>query len=111
METFKITDVQAAIEVKNAPSKNIDEARKFIGDIEKLSKLQTNCTDLSCYCIVLDMSLSFFNANSVPRLDRDWLAMIPGTWSISGTKPSVPFVEIWFIEPNYLKPCRKFVVI
>jgi hypothetical protein len=106
-ETVFLNDIEVAVEVKNAPSKNKDEARKFAADVAKLAKLQQQRKELVCFSLVIDQSISLPSAGSRRDLVRDWLEMARDLRR-SDTEPARPFVEVWFVDPKELQPRRVF---
>jgi hypothetical protein len=106
-ETVLLSDVEVAIEIKNAPSKNSAEARKFAADVTKLAKLQQQRSELACFGLVIDQSISLPIARSRADLVFDWLDLVRDLRR-HDAEPVPPFVEVWFVDPKELQPRRVF---
>lgn len=109
-ETVLLDDVEVAVEIKNAPSKNKGQALKFVSDVTRLAKLQKQRGELICFSLVIDQSISLPLATSKYADVRDWLAMVPDLHRYD-VEPPRPFVEVWFVDPKSLLPQRVFFAV
>lgn len=106
-ETVQLADLDAVIEVKNAPSANLQQAREFVNDIARLARLQQQNQRLLCYAVVIDQSISLPSAKARKVRPRNWLALVAGLRAHSAT-PDRPFVEVCYVSPADLAPARTF---
>lgn len=106
-ETVLLNDVEVAIEIKNAPSKNSAEARKFAADVAKLHKLQQQRSELTCFGLVIDQSISLPIARSRTDLVVEWFDLVRDLRRYD-SEPAPPYVEVWFVDPKELQPRRVF---
>lgn len=106
-ETLRLEDVDAAIEIKSAPSANATEALKFAKDISKLLSLQEKKPEAHCFLLVIDKSLSLPSARSSRSRPTDWLARARDC-ERHDLEPPVPFVEVWYLDGEPKAPRQAF---
>jgi hypothetical protein len=92
-------DVEAAIEIKAAPSWNRKDRRSFADDIEKLHELRTKAAPhLCCFFVLLDKSLSVPGATSSRLSDGSWRTTLLERGFEMSLSPSLSCVEAWDLE-------------
>jgi hypothetical protein len=106
-ETVRIDELEAAIEIKNAPSLNGAEASKFAADVARLAHLQSQHPQLLCYAVVIDQAISLPGIAQGARDPRDWLSLVQGL-DRHPQRPPGPHVEVCYVEPKSLSPGRAF---
>lgn len=106
-DSLQVDDVEVAIEVKAAPSKNSGEAAKFAADVIKLAKLQCAYPELRCFAVVIDKTVSTPFASSVGLRAGDWLERVTSL-ERRATRSDGPVIEVGYIDPQKLVPTWAF---
>lgn len=91
-------DVEAAIEVKFAPSRKRQDRDSFVADVVKLHELQTKAPHIRCFFVLLDMSLSVTGAKSKEPPDESWRDKLREHGFEQASSPSSPFIEVWDLQ-------------
>jgi hypothetical protein len=91
-------DVEAAIEIKFAPSRKPECRQSFVDDVMKLHELQKRVRDIRCFFVLLDMSLSVTGAKSSEPPDESWRDTLRNQGFVQGISNSRPFVEAWDLQ-------------
>lgn len=95
-------DVEAAIEIKCAPSRKPDCRRSIVEDVMKLHELQTRAPHIRCFFVLLDMSLSVPGATSSEPTDESWRSELHERGFVNSFSPSLAFVEAWDLKSGNL---------
>lgn len=91
-------DVEAAIEIKAAPSLNRKDRRSFAADVAKLHQLQCSVPLMRCFFILLDKSVSVAGATSSRPPDESWRSQLRELGLVQTVAPSATFIEAWDLQ-------------